>query len=167
MVTMTSTDQQATDLVLIGFDGTPASERAVRAAARLFAPRPALVVTIWEAGRAFDLALIPSLGFEARLSSIDVRIAEEIDKAKYQEAQQLAEWGTKLANENGLRAEGLAVADELTPADTLVRLSQERAAAVVVVGAHRHARIAELLLGTTTRGVLQHAPCPTLVVRGE
>jgi len=59
------------------------------------------------------------------------------------------------------------VADEIGVADTLVRLATERKAAAMVVGAHRHAKIAELLLGTTTRAVLQHAPCPVLVVRAE
>jgi nucleotide-binding universal stress UspA family protein len=155
------------DLVLIGFDGTAASERAVREAAALFPGRSALIVTVWEAGRAFDLALIPTRGMELPLSSIDIRSAEEVDQALYQEAQRLARWGTQLAGDNGLVAEALTIADEVTVADTLVRLAKERDAGVVVVGAHRHARIAELLLGTTTRGVLQHAPCPTLVVRGE
>jgi nucleotide-binding universal stress UspA family protein len=157
----------ADELVLIGFDGTPAAERAVRQAAALFAPRRALVVTVWEAGRVFDLALIPARGFELALSSVDIRTAAEVDDALYKEAQHLARWGTQLANDNGLRAKGLVVADQVTVADTLVRLAREHDAAVVVVGAHRHARLAELLLGTTTRGVLQHAPCPALVVRAD
>ena len=127
----------------------------------------ALVVTVWEAGQAFDLALIPARGFELPLSAIDVRIAAAVDDEMYREAQQLAQWGAQLADDHGMSAEALAVADELTVADTLVGLAKERNAGVVVVGAHRHARIAELLLGTTTRGVLQHAPCPTLVVRGD
>lgn len=157
----------ASDLVLIGFDGTPASERAVRAAAGLFRSRPALVVTVWEAGRAFDLALIPARGMELPLSSLDVRTAAEVDAAAYREAQQLARWGAQLANDNGLRAEALTVADEVSVADTLIRLAGDYQAAAIVVGAHRHARIAELLLGSTTRNVLQRAPCPTLVVRAD
>lgn len=157
----------AGDLVLIGFDGTPTSERAVREAGVLFAGRRALVVTIWEAGRAFDLALIPARGFELPLSNIDVRTAAEVDEAMYKEAAQLALWGAQLANNAGLPAESLAVADDLTVADTLVRLAKEHDAAVIVVGAHRHGRIAELLLGTTSRGVIERAPCPVLVVRGD
>ena len=156
-----------TNLVVIGFDGTPASERAVREAAQLFPGRRALVVTVWEAGRAFDLAMIPSRGFELPLSDIDIRTAAEIDKALYNEAQQLARWGAQLGNDNGLAAEGLAVADQISVTDTLLRLAKEQQAAVLVVGAHRHAKLAELLLGSTTKGVLQHAPCPVLVVRGE
>jgi nucleotide-binding universal stress UspA family protein len=157
----------ATNLVLIGFDGTPAAERAVREAASLFPGRRALVVTVWEAGRAFDLAMIPTRGIELPMSSIDIRTAAQIDEAMYDEAQQLARWGAQLAVDQGLPAEPLVVADELTVADTLVRLAKEHEAAVVVLGAHRHARISELLLGSTTRGVLEHAPCPALVVRAD
>ncbi|HEU5473832.1 MAG TPA: universal stress protein [Actinophytocola sp.] len=156
-----------TNLVVIGFDGTPAAERAIREAAQLFPGRNALVVTVWEAGRAFDLAMIPTRGFELPLSDIDIRTAAEIDKALYNEAQQLARWGAQLANDNGMTAQGLAVADEVGVADTLVRLAKENEAAVLVAGAHRHARLAELLLGSTTKALLQHAPCPVLVVRGE
>jgi len=157
----------AEGLVLIGFDGTPAAERAVREAGALFAPRPALVVTMWEPGRAFDLALIPARGFELPLSSVDVRTAAEVDRAMYNEAAQLAQWGAQLANDPGLRAESLAVADDLTVADTLVRLANEREAAVVVVGAHRHGKLAQLLLGSTSRGVIERARCPVLVVRAD
>jgi nucleotide-binding universal stress UspA family protein len=141
--------------------------RAVRAAAELFPGRRALVVTVWEAGRAFDLALIPARGFELPLSGIDVRLADEIDGAMYREAQQLANWGARLATDNGLDAESLAVADKLTPADTLVRLASEHDAAALVVGAHKHGRLAELIFGSTTRGVLHHAGCPVVVVRDE
>lgn len=155
----------AAELVLIGFDGTPATERAVREAAELFGPRRALVVTVWEPGRAFDLALIPARGFEMPLSTVDVRTAAEIDQAMYNEAAQLAQWGAQLAGDSGLRAESLAVADDLTVAETLVRLAKERDAAVIVVGAHRHGRLAQLLLGSTSRGVVEKAPCPVLVVR--
>jgi nucleotide-binding universal stress UspA family protein len=155
----------ASGLVLIGFDGTPASERAVRAAATLFAGRRALVVTVWEAGRAFDLALIPARGYELPMSSIDVRVADEVDDALYKEAQQLANWGARLATNNGLEAEGLAVADRVTPADTLVRVANEHDAEALVVGGHKHGRLAELVFGSTTRGVLHHAGCPVVIVR--
>ena len=53
--------------VIIGFDGQPASELALREAAAPFAPRPAVVVIVWEAGRAFEAATIPEItGYAAR-----------------------------------------------------------------------------------------------------
>ena len=153
--------------VIIGFDGRPASERAVQEAAALFAPRRALVVVVWEAGRAFDVTLLPSRALDMPLSNIDVRTAIELDRAMYEEAQRLARWGAKLATDGGLEADGLAVADDVTVADTLVRLAKEHDAAVVAVGTHRHGRVTELLLGSTSRGVIERAPCPTLMVRGD
>jgi nucleotide-binding universal stress UspA family protein len=85
----------------------------------------------------------------------------------YEEAQRLARWGAQLATDSGLDAEGLAVADDVTVADTLVRLAKDYEAGVVAVGTHRHGRLAELLLGSTARGVIERAPCPVLVVRSD
>jgi nucleotide-binding universal stress UspA family protein len=153
--------------VIVGFDGTPASVRAVHEAAALFAGRRALVVVVWEAGRAFDLTVLASRGLELPPGNLDIRTAIELDRAMYQEARQLARWGAQLATEDGLEADCLAVADDLTVADTLVRLAKEHNAPVVVVGAHRHSRLTELLLGTTTKGVIERAPSPVLVVRAD
>ncbi|HZS19465.1 MAG TPA: universal stress protein [Pseudonocardiaceae bacterium] len=150
--------------VIIGFDGSPASQRAVREAATLLATRRALVVVVWEAGHAFDLTLLPTRAFDVPLGSPDLRTAVELDNALYEEAQRLARWGVHLAIDGGLEAEGLVVADDVTVADTLVRLANERDAAVVVVGTHRQGRLAELLLGSTARGVIEQAPCPVLAV---
>jgi nucleotide-binding universal stress UspA family protein len=153
--------------VIIGFDGSPASQRAVHEAASLFAPRRALVVVVWEAGGAFDLTLLPTRAFDVPFSNLDLRTAVDLDEAMYEEAQRLARWGTQLATDGGLKAEGLAVADDVTVADTLVRLAEEHDAAVVAIGTHRHGRLTELLLGSTARGVIERAPCPALVIRGE
>jgi nucleotide-binding universal stress UspA family protein len=152
--------------VIIGFDGSPASQRAVHEAATLFSPRPALVVVVWEAGQAFDLTLVPTRALDVPIGSVDLRTAAELDQAMYEEAQQLARWGVQLAVDGGLEADGLVVADDVTVADTLVRLAKERDAAVVVIGTHRHHRLAELLLGSTAKGVIERAPCPVLAVRG-
>jgi nucleotide-binding universal stress UspA family protein len=151
--------------VVIGFDGTSVSERAVVEAAGLLAPRRALVVVVWEAGRAFDLAEAPSRVLDAPAASFDLRTAAQMDQAMYADAQRLAQWGAMLANESGLQAQGLAVADEVTVADTLVRLAVEQESEAVVVGAHRHGRLSELLLGSTSQEILRRAPCPVVVVR--
>jgi nucleotide-binding universal stress UspA family protein len=149
--------------VVLGYDGSPAAERALREAGALLAPHLALVVVVWEAGAAFEL-------MEATLRTtpapIDVRAALDFEDARYEQARRLAQQGAALACEAGLLAEGLAVADTLTVADTLVRIAGELAAAAVVVGAHGHGVIRELALGSTAKEVLHRAPCPVVVVRG-
>lgn|SRR5215207_441741 len=153
--------------VVIGYDGTPPSEQALREAADLFAPRRVLVVVVWEAGRAFELAEMPIRVLETPPTALDVRTAFEVDKAMYEAAERLAGRGAALAQDLGLDAEGLAVADDMTVADTLVRLAREFDAAALVVGSHGHGGLREALLGSTSRGVVKHAPCPVVLVRWD
>lgn len=152
---------------MIGFDGSPAAMRALRAAAALFAPRRALVVVVWEAGYAFDLADLPTGLLESPPTTVDIRTARQLDESRYEAAQQLAERSAATAAEGGLDAEGLAVADDITVADTLIRVAREQNAQVLVVGAHGHSAWREILLGSTSREVVHRAPCPALVVRAE
>jgi nucleotide-binding universal stress UspA family protein len=153
--------------VVIGFDGTPAAERALRESAALLPGRPALVVVVVETGHAFDLATVPATPLGPAAGLLDVRTAIDLEQAMRESAQRMAGWGATLAREAGMDAEGLAVADDITVADTLLRLVAERDASAVVVGAHRHGRLSELLLGSTSRSVIERAPCPVVVVRGD
>jgi nucleotide-binding universal stress UspA family protein len=153
--------------VVIGFDGSPAAKRALQEAADLFAPRPALVVVVWEAGYAYDLADLPIGLLETPPTTVDIRTAMQLDEAMYDTAQQLAERGAAMAAEAGLDAQGLAVADDVTVADTLIRIVKEHDAQVLVVGAHGHSSWREVLLGGTTRELVHRAPCPVLVVRAD
>jgi nucleotide-binding universal stress UspA family protein len=153
--------------VIIGFDGTPAAEQAIHEAAAVLAPRHAYVVVVWEAGRAFDLTDIPSMSLSAPSAAIEIRNAAEVDEAMAESARRLAERGAALATAAGFQAEGLAVADEITVADTLIRLAKQFDASVIVVGSHGHHGLTELLLGSTTRDVLKHAPVPVLVTRAR
>jgi nucleotide-binding universal stress UspA family protein len=149
--------------LIIGFDGTPRSELAVREAAALFAPRAALVVVVWEAGRSFEAATLPVKALELPHAAIDMRTAFEAERASYEAAQRLADQGEELARQTGLEAEGLAVADDVSVAETLVRLAGERDAQALVIGAHWHGEHRRLVLGSTLSGVLRRAPCPVLV----
>jgi nucleotide-binding universal stress UspA family protein len=148
--------------VILGFDGTPVSVRAVREAAALLAPRPALAVVVWEAGRTFEAATLPEQALELP-ATLDIRGAFEGERAAYEDAQRLAEQGAALATEAGLHAEGLAVADEMTVADTLIRLARELDAPAVVVGAQDHHGLKRLVPSRTLDGLLHGAPCPVLV----
>jgi nucleotide-binding universal stress UspA family protein len=143
----------------VGYDGSPASECAVREAATVLAPRRALVVVVWEPGIPFELVSMPTL----LPAPIDIRSALELDEKFYDAARRLAEQGAALAREAGFEAEGLAVADDVTTAATLVRVARERHAPAVVVGARGHTGTTELLMGSTSREVVNQAPCPVLV----
>ena len=49
--------------------------------------------------------------------------------------------------------------------DTICLVAEEIGADVVVIGSHGNGRLKEILLGSVSRHVLHHAPCPVLTVR--
>jgi nucleotide-binding universal stress UspA family protein len=151
--------------VVIAFDGSPAALRGLRETAALLGPRPGLVVVVWEAGAAFDLATIPSRGLDLPPAQLDLGGAAELDQALYADALELARRGAAIAVSLGMPAEGLAVADERTVGNTLVRVAREVDAAAVAVGRHGHGALHDVLVGSTAKGLIRHAPCPVLVVR--
>ena len=155
----------STGPVIIGYDGSAAAEKAIRAAAALLAPRKAIVVMVWEAGRGFDVVEAPSLSLDYPAATLDLRTAYALEEAMGEAARQMAQRGAALAAELGLDAEGLAIADEVTVADTLVRVADEHDAAVIALGAHGHSTLREAILGSTSHDVMRHAKCPVLLVR--
>ncbi len=152
--------------VLIGFDGTRAALHALDEAAPLLTEQRVLVVVVWEAGRAFDLTENASFAFDNPAGSLDLSGAFAADQAASEAAVRLANRGAQLAVSLGLKAEGLAVADDATVAETLVRLAEQHDARAIILGSHHHARVSEILFGTTTREILAHAPCPVVVAGG-
>ena len=51
------------------------------------------------------------------------------------------------------------------PADTIVRLAQERSADLIVMGTHGRTGLQHVLLGSVAEKVVRLAPCPVLTVR--
>jgi nucleotide-binding universal stress UspA family protein len=149
--------------IVIGYDGTRASEHALREAAGLLGPRPAVVVVVYKAGLAFELIELPASSIGLPPAALDIRTALEADRNIYEGAQEAAEHAAGLARMLGMEAEGLVVAEdpEISVAETLLRLARERDAGALVVGSHRHGPI----LGSVSREVVRDATCPVLVVR--
>jgi nucleotide-binding universal stress UspA family protein len=153
--------------VVVGYDGSSVAERALVEAAELLASLPALVVVVWEAGRAFEAAEWAAQNLDVPVPTLDLRTAIELDRAAYEDAERTALQAVARARSIGWKAESLVVADDMSVADTLVRVAGERDAPAVVIGAHSHGALSELLLGSTSRDVLRHAPCPVVLVRED
>jgi nucleotide-binding universal stress UspA family protein len=124
------------------------------------------VATVWEAGAGFELVATPTMGVGLPPTPIDVRTVAEVDRALYERAQAIAQQGAEKARKAGFEAESLTVADDVTVAETLVRLADERDAGAIVVGHRGHGRVGELLLGSTARELVRRSERPVLVVRG-
>ena len=74
-----------------------------------------------------------------------------------QELQQLS------VTSSGIQPE--CVVQEGAAADAILRLAQERAMSLIVLGTHGWRGLDHLMLGSVTERVLRHAPCPVLAVR--
>jgi nucleotide-binding universal stress UspA family protein len=154
--------------VLIAYDGSEAADHAIRQAGDLLGRRPALVVVVWKSGLGFELLELPTSTIGLPPAQIDIRTAMEIDDAMRDRAERMARMGAGLARDAGFEpADGLAVAEEPEIAvwETIVRVAGERDAPAVILGAHGHGRLGEVLLGGTSRNVIRHAPCPAVVAR--
>jgi nucleotide-binding universal stress UspA family protein len=58
----------------------------------------------------------------------------------------------------------LAVVDGRAVAETIIRVAEDEAVDTIIMALrHTHMRGETLILGATTRHVLQHAPCPVLI----
>lgn len=147
---------------LIAFDGSAAARRAVAAAAALLKPRATLVLTVWEAALARaamapppDVAMTPAVDPSAMLT---------FDEGLRGHAERVADDGAELARSLGLDAEPLVMVDVRDVARTIVEVARDRRAAAIVVGSRGLSGLRARFEGSTSRGVMKHAPCPVIVV---
>jgi nucleotide-binding universal stress UspA family protein len=150
--------------VIAAYDGSPAAEAALRAAAELFGHHTILVVTVWEPGLAMLTMTLPDpSGFTYLPPS-----AEEVttvDRAQRDHAAAIAEAGAARVRELGGRAEPLAVRDDGKAGETLAAIAEQRAAAAIVVGSRGLGAVRSAMGGSTSRHLLHEADRPVLVVR--
>lgn len=99
--------------------------------------------------------------------SFGLRVPEFLDRefidAERVWAQETVDAAAARAAERGTEVETCVRKGDVVA--EVCRVAEERAAAFVVVGSAGWGAVMSLLLGRTTLGVLQHAPCPVVVVR--
>jgi nucleotide-binding universal stress UspA family protein len=117
--------------LVIAYDGSDGAAKAIAAAGRLIAPRPALVVTAIEESGPTD-----------------------------NEAERLAAEGAQLALTVGLQAQPLAAAKVDKPVWTIIAAAEDFGAAAIVAGARGRSGMGAALLGASPPASRTSAPCP-------
>jgi nucleotide-binding universal stress UspA family protein len=148
---------------IIAYDGSAAARQAVVATTKLLGSCNALVVTVWEAGLAYLTPTAPGQDM-VMTPPVDPGLAREVDVAVHEQAEKLAREGADLAHSLGLDAEPLSVPDDGGIARTIIDLARDRSAAAIIVGSRGLSGLRARLEGSTSKGLLTHAPCPVLVV---
>lgn len=145
--------------VLIGTDGSDAAlDAARRALPLLAAPDTILVVCVAEP------PAIAAEGFESGFAG-GVAAPEEIDAA----------WGAANAGAADALERTVDALDTAATVETLIEngdigptlcaVAEEQGVDVVVVASRGHGAIRRALLGSVSTHLVNHAPCPVIVVR--
>jgi nucleotide-binding universal stress UspA family protein len=155
----------ATSPILIAYDGSVAARDAVARAGELFPGRRAIVLTVWETGLG-ELMMAPDpMGAAGGMLPYDPAMGQAVTKAHEGHARDIAEHGKELASSLGLQAQALIVQDETVVADEIVTQADEHDVAVIVVGSRGLRGLKSMLLGSTSKHLIERSSRPVLVVR--
>lgn len=140
--------------ILVPCDFSEHSERAFAWALQLAADRGAKVVLL------HVVSIFARGAFPEQVSWLDT--------AKL-EAELLANAEKRLKQFVGQKGSTPVTIDTHTivgdPAWDICRVAEREPADLIVMGSHGHAGLAHVLLGSVAERVVQHAPCPVLVMR--
>jgi nucleotide-binding universal stress UspA family protein len=140
--------------ILLATDGSPSAETATATAVRIAKATgwPLRVVTAWTVPTTSygfaPMTVVPALA----------DVEEEHARAALATAVETA------------RADGVTVVGVLrrgVPVEEICTEAEKSEAALVVLGAHGWGPLKRFVFGSVSSGVLRHAPCPVLVVRGD
>lgn len=156
---MTSTGNDDRQPLVIGYDGSEFAKHAIQEAARLFPGRRAVVVNVFPS--AAGTAAAAAIGVPEGVLRVAV---DRLHEASRQAAEARANEGALLAREAGLAAEGRSEATEGSNWSALTRIADEEDALAVVVGSRGLSGLKQMLLGSTSSGLLHHSARPVVVV---
>jgi nucleotide-binding universal stress UspA family protein len=159
----------STGPIIFGYDGSPAARNAIERATEVFAPAPAISLTVWESALSLVYRWKLPEGFEIARDVVDV-----VDTRAQEEAAKVAAEGADIAHANGFDAEPLATRayewsrrTATTAWQEVLRVVEAREAAIVVLGSRGLSAVQSAVLGSVSHGVVNHCKCPVLVVPAE
>lgn len=143
--------------ILLAFDGSEDSRRAIEVAGTLLDRAPAIVAHVWE-------SLVKALaGGDLEIPKGMAEAVEESVAMDRDEAQETAEDGAALARESGFEASALPVEGGASAWPTLAELAERRDARVVVAGSRGLSGVRSALLGSVSNGLVHNSSRPVLV----
>lgn len=140
------------DKILIAIDGSAASQEAVEFGIELAREEDATAIFV----HVVPLDPIPmnGYGFAAAIP----HDLDDDDRLPLEEAEEAAE-------REGVASKGKLLAGNVV--DEIVAYADNIDADLIIVGSRGHGKLASMLLGSVSRGVLSESKRPTLVVRGK
>jgi nucleotide-binding universal stress UspA family protein len=149
----------ASQPVLIAYDGSDGARAAVEAAGRLFPGRGAVVVSVWHSAAAAAPASLIAIP-----AGVATRAYQELDEESEQQASARAAVGATAAKDAGLDASGSALLCHRQVWATIVRAADEQDVKAIIVGSRGMSPVKSALLGSVANGVVHHSSRPVVVV---
>ncbi|MGP6175294.1 universal stress protein [Corynebacterium sp. A21] len=146
--------------MLIAYDGSPESRRALEYAANLLRPRHVEILTAWEpmyrqASRAVSMSGLRQADFSA---------VEEADDPAYAQARATCREGVALAESLGLEARAHMVESATAIWSAIVDAAKELRPDVIVTGTRAISGLKSLWQSSTADNVIHNAGIPVFVV---
>ena len=152
--------------ILIAFDGSEASVRAIEQTAHLLGTdRTAIILTVWEPGMLSSRSLPTGGDMESPVPLPDGKEVGYGIQAEREHAQRLSEVGVSLAQDQGLNALSRISHGSLSVAAAIAESVSKEKVCMLAIGAHRHGALSSALLGSTVQNLLHELDTPMLVVR--
>lgn len=159
VVPETSRDEESRGPLLLCYDGSDTSKRAITIAGQLLDPQAALVLHFWESW----VAEAPAL---AALSRAVEGMASELDEIANEQSSKFTDDGVELAEQSGFDATGLSER-AVGPGWMAVRdAANQHACAAIVLGSRGLTGISAAL-GSVSNGVVHNSRRPVMVVPPE
>jgi nucleotide-binding universal stress UspA family protein len=133
--------------MVVGYDGSSPSERALERAAALAGAHGTVVVVTASPSR-----------FPPGVTSEPI-----LDAPPPEEQHAMLQRSRALLKEHGTQA--TLVATDLDPAEALIQVARDQRAELIVVGHTGSGYMTRALLGSIAENVVRYAPCDVLVVR--
>lgn len=146
--------------VLLCFDGSADATGAIAKAGELFAPRPVVVLNVWESIASWE-PYDPVTILGAPVSKLASK-AVGVDEIAKELAHEKVERGLGLAREAGFAATGRVAKGKAWRC--ICDVGEELDAELIVVGARGLSRVQSALLGSVSSAVVVHAGRPVLVI---
>jgi nucleotide-binding universal stress UspA family protein len=142
--------------LLLCYDASEASARAIGVAGELFSPAEALVLHVWESWVAHAPAL-------AGASGSVMGVAAELDELANDQSSDVSARGAVTATLAGFEAKGISEAAKGPLWRTVLDVADQHGSPAIVVGSRRHGPVSAAL-GSVSNGVVHHSHRPVFVV---
>ncbi len=142
--------------LLLCYDGSDESRRALGAAAALSGSANAVVLSVWQP---LTARLTESGGFGV----FALEEQSDVDAQEREAAGQTAQEGVEHAEQIGMSATARVEEADSAVWQTIVAVADELDAALIVCGTRGRGSLRTALLGSTSHAVLQHSGRPVLI----